>query len=92
MIKGSCAYTVIENTIGVVPGNILEYRVYHQGILITKTQLIAVKADGHDRSGGYKMWLDLDERLMVPDARAVIDSYMRGERPTEEYSFELEVI
>lgn len=92
MIKGSCAYKVIENTIGVVPGNVLEYRVYYQGILITSIKMVAVKADGHDLTEGYKMWLDLDERLMVPDSRVVIDCFMRGERQTAEYSFELEIV
>lgn len=95
IIKGTDVYSAIENTIGVVPGNLLEYRLYHNGELLSKVTLLAVKIATVKANEHYKLWMDFDERQMIPDVRSTIQCFAitgPNDRDPNGYSFELEIV
>ncbi len=95
IIKSKDVYSSIENTIGVVPGNFVEYRLYHNGEMLSTAKLLAVTIAPVVANDHYKLWMSMDERLMTPDVRSTIQCFAIDgvtDRDPNGYSFELEII
>ncbi|ABY63183.1 hypothetical protein ST201phi2-1p357 [Pseudomonas phage 201phi2-1] len=93
MIKGRHIYSIYENTIGIVPGNKVQYRIYKGSELLSSVNLIATKVDMVNRKpvDDYRLWMTGDERQVTVDARAVVLAYQNAPL-SEGLHFELEVI
>jgi len=92
MIKGRHIYSIYENTIGIVPGNIVQYRIYKGSELLSSVNLLATRVDMGNLQpiDGYRLWMTHDERQLTVDARAIVLAYMNAPL-SEGLHFELEV-
>lgn len=93
MLKGSSVYSALDNTLGIIPGNHVSYRVYRKGILVRSDVMIAtVFGQLPTGSDDYRLWMSEDERTICPDSRSKLSCYMCDLYPKEDYTFELNVV
>lgn len=92
-VTGDIAYTMLSNTAGYMPGQIVEYTAFLNGEIVLKIRLRCRLIDdkSSEDDGMYRLWLSRSQRYMTVDARTVLP-YIPNNNPDGRRWFEMELV